>query len=167
MILFETERLIVRHVVKADTSAMYAVYSDPIGARWVGDGRPITRAETELWIDVTRHNVSKRGYGMCTLVDRSTGKVCGFMGLVHPDNQPVAELKYSFFRSHWGRGLATEAAQAMIAYGVETFGLRELIATTAPENHASHRVLEKVGFTRGELRANDDGSRTQVFHWKA
>ena len=167
MTLFETERLIARHVVKADTPAMYAVYSDPIAARWVGDGKPITRAETELWIDVTARNIAKRGYGMSALVDRSTGKVCGFMGLVHPGNQPEAELKYSFRRTHWGRGLATEAARAMLAYGVQTFGLKQIIATTAPENEASHRVLEKIGFTRGDLISNDDGSLTQVFRWEA
>ena len=167
MTLFETERLLVRHVVKADTSAMFAVYSDPIAARWVGDGRAIRREETELWIEVTKRNVAKRGYGMCTLVDRSTRKICGFMGLVHPENQADAELKYSLLRTHWGRGLATEAARAMISYGVQTFGLRQIIATTAPENHASHRVLEKAGFTRGELRTHDDGSLSLVFHWKA
>jgi RimJ/RimL family protein N-acetyltransferase len=46
-------------------------------------------------------------------------------------------------------------------------GISHMLATTAPENVASHRVLAKAGMSRGELRSNEDGSFTQVFEYRA
>ena len=91
----------------------------------------------------------------------------GFIGIVHPGGQPEAEVKYAFAREHWGKGLATEALRGAVAYGAATHGLTHMIATTAPENLASHRVLLKSGFARGELRDNGDGTFTQVFEWRS
>jgi RimJ/RimL family protein N-acetyltransferase len=54
-----------------------------------------------------------------------------------------------------------------VEHGAVTHGLTRMIATTAPENVASHRVLLKSGFVRGELRDTGDGSFTQVFEWRA
>lgn len=165
-ILFETPRLRARTLQPSDVDALLAVYGDPEVVRWVGDGQPLDRTLCEKWVGVTQHNHATRGYGMVALVDRATGEVAGFCGLVHPGGQPEAEIKYALHRSRWGQGLATEAAAALLAHGVSRFGLTEVIATTAPENEASHRVLLKVGMERGELRRNDDGSFTQVFVWR-
>jgi RimJ/RimL family protein N-acetyltransferase len=45
--------------------------------------------------------------------------------------------------------------------------LKRMIATAAPQDHASHRVLEKAGMRRGVLRDDSDGSQTQCFEWRA
>jgi [ribosomal protein S5]-alanine N-acetyltransferase len=146
---------------------MLGVYGDPEVVRWVGDGEPLDRALCEKWIAVTHQNYATRGYGMFALVQRESGQVVGFGGLVHPGGQPEAEIKYALHRSSWGQGFATEAASALLAYGASVFGLTEIIATTAPENEASHRVLLKAGMARGALRENDDGTFTQLFVWQA
>ena len=55
-----------------------------------------------------------------------------------------------------GRGLATEAAAAVIAYAFDTVGVDEVVAYTAPDNAASLRVMDKLGMTRrGEGRSRD------------
>ena len=146
---------------------MFAVYGDADAMRWVGGGEPITQEGCAKWLEVTANNYRVRGYGMFALLDRRTGEVVGFCGLVHPGGQVDAEIKYALKRSYWGAGLATEAASAMLAYGATTHNLAEIIATTAPENAASHRVLLKAGMRRAELRDNGDGTLTQVFRWQA
>jgi RimJ/RimL family protein N-acetyltransferase len=146
---------------------MFAVYGDADAMRWVGDGGPITQEGCAKWLEVTANNYRVRGYGMFALLDRRTGEVVGFCGLVHPGGQVDAEIKYALKRSYWGAGLATEAASAMLAYGATKHNLAEIIATTAPENAASHRVLLKAGMRRAELRDNGDGTLTQVFRWQA
>ena len=146
---------------------MLAVYGDAEAMRWVGDGSPLTAEECERWIAVTADNYLRRGYGMFALVERETGGVVGFCGLVHPGGQAEAEIKYAFLRSAWGRGLATEAARALLGYGAAAHGLRQVIATVDPDNHASQQVLAKAGMQRGALRQNEDGSQTQLFHWRA
>ena len=166
-IIFETPRLIARQIEVADLAEMLAVYGDEDAMRWVGDGEPITRDGAAHWIQVTRDNYRQRGYGMTALVWRESGEIIGFCGLVHPGGQPEAEIKYALKRGYWGRGIATEAASAMLAYGSQRHGLSYMIATTAPENVASHRVLIKAGMARGQLVRNADGSSTQVFEWHA
>jgi len=162
---FETARLIGRRLAAADAAAMHAVYGHAEGMRWVGDGRPLTRERCERWIEITQRNYAQRGYGMYALVERASGAVIGFCGLVHPDGQADAEIKYALHADAWGRGYATEAARALLAYGRDVHGLRRVIATAAPEHAVSHRVLLKAGLRMGALRRNDDGSSTQLFDW--
>jgi ribosomal-protein-alanine N-acetyltransferase len=163
--LFETRRLTARHLLATDLPALQAAYGDADAMRWVGDGQTLSADGCKRWLEVTKDNYRRRGYGMSALVERASGEVIGFLGLVHPDGQAEAELKYALNRRFWGRGFATEAAAAMLAYGARAFGVQQVMATTAPENTASHNVLTKVGMQRAELLIDDDGSRTQVFRW--
>ena len=95
------------------------------------------------------------------------GQVVGFCGLVHPGGQAEAEVKYAFLRSHWGQGLASEAVPALLAYGATQHRLTRIIATVAPANLASQRVLTKAGMSLSHQRRNEDGSLTCVYEWVA
>ena len=164
-IVFQSERLLCRRWIPEDFEPLLAVYSDPEAMRWVGDGQPISRDECEDWFKVTEANYTKRGYGMFALAKRDSGAVVGFAGLVHPGGQSEPEIKYAFLRNHWGIGLATEAVPQLLAYGASAHGLRRIIATVAPGNLVSQRVLAKAGMVLASHRANDDGSKTLVFEW--
>jgi RimJ/RimL family protein N-acetyltransferase len=165
--VFETARLLGLHLHDGHLAAMLTVYGDPEVTRWAGDGQPMDEALCRQWVEVTQANIARRGYGMCALHERATGEVVGFAGLVHPGQQPLPEIKYALARRHWGRGLATEAVCALLELGSRRFGLSEVIATTAPQNTASHHVLQKAGMHRGLLRSNADGSHTLLFAWHA
>lgn len=164
--LFETPRLQVRHLGLQDLDDLFDVYGDADAMRWVGDGHPLSRESCAEWVAVTERNYALRGYGMFAIERRGAG-VVGFCGLVHPGQQPLAEIKYALRRDVWGQGLATEAARGLLAHGASAHGLREVMATAAPDNAASHRVLLKAGLRPAELRRNPDGSFTQVFLWRA
>ena len=69
---------------------------------------------------------------------------CGF-GPLEFDLSEI-ELYYSLAKDYWNRGLASEASIAMLDYGFTTIGLPKLVAVAAPENKASLRVIEKIGF---------------------
>lgn len=164
--VFTTARLTVRRWTEQEIDGLLAVYGDADAMRWVDDGLPITREECERWVQVTFDNYARRGYGMFALERRDGRALVGYGGIVHPGGQVDAEVKYALLRACWGQGLATEAAAGLVAYGARQHGLRRIIATTAPENLASHRVLMKAGFERGELRREEDGTDTQVFVWQ-
>ncbi len=149
-----------------DVDSMYAVYADEEGSRWVDDGTPITRAECDEWLRITAENYRSRGYGMFALEDRGSGNVIGFSGLVHPGGQETAEIKYAFLRSHWGEGLASEVVPALLAWGAKNQGLTTIIATVAPENIASQRVLLKSGMTLTDVIQTDTNT-TQLYTWEA
>ena len=165
--LFSTARLHCRRWRAEDADALLAVYGDAEAMRWVGDGQPITREACAQWFQVTADNYARRGYGMFTLVDRASGQVVGFAGLVHPGGQAEAEIKYALHRAHWGRGLASECVPALLQHGHRAHGLDQIIATVAPGNQASQRVLAKAGMVLDHTRDHDDGSRTLVFRWTA
>ena len=145
---------------------MLSVYGDAEVVRWVGDGEPFDRALCERWVEITRADYVKRGYGMFALVERQSGEVIGFGGLVHLYSQTETEIKYALHRGRWGHGFASEAVAALLTYGASRFGLPEVIAATAPENEASHRVLLRAGMRRGAMRQDDDGTFTQLFVWR-
>jgi RimJ/RimL family protein N-acetyltransferase len=165
--LFETARLACRKWRTTDVDALFEVYGDPVGARWVDDGSPITRAECEAWLEVTARNYSERGYGMFALDDRASAQTIGFCGLVHPGGQAEAEVKYALLRARWGQGLASEAVPAIVAYGAQQHALTQVIATVAPENLASQRVLRKAGFTFVAERRDTAGDLTRWFEWRS
>ena len=57
------------------------------------------------------------------------------------------EVGYGFMPDYWGRGLATEIAQACVRMGLEQLGFRSLVAITTPANLGSQRVMQKAGLT--------------------
>lgn len=164
--IFHTDRLSCRRWVPEDFDTLVRVYGDADAMRWVGDGVAITPEQCRQWLDVTENNYRTRGYGMFALEDRSTSHVVGFCGLVHPGGQMDAEIKYALERQYWGRGLATEAAKSLLAYGARQHGLPRVIATAAPDNLASHRVLLKAGMSPAGIRDNSNGSQTRHFVWQ-
>ena len=165
--IFQTERLLVRHIDEHDVYAMFAVYSDPEAMLWVDDGKPIEWADCLRWVEVTERNYATRGYGMSALVLRESGATIGFCGIVHPGNQPDPEVKYALLRAHWGQGLATEALLGMLAYAERDLELSHVIATIASQNSASQAVVKKAGMAWLEQRREEDGSAIEVFAWHA
>jgi RimJ/RimL family protein N-acetyltransferase len=161
--VFETERLLVRRWQDADLPVLEAVYGDAGAMRWVGDGTPITRDACRLWLEKTRSNYLKHGYGMFAVEKRDVPGVIGFCGIVHPGGQPEPELKYAYRREYWGQGFATEALRGLIRYGAEEHGLHYMMATVAPDHAVSQRVLQKAGMQQDSIRVNADGSRTLIF----
>jgi len=164
--VFESSRLICRRWCESDIDALYAVYSDKEGARWVDGGSPITFEECVEWLGVTKANYRTRGYGMFALDLKETRETIGFCGLVHPSNQPEPEAKYAFLPSHWGLGYASEALPKLLAYGHAQHQMNKIVATVADEHLASQRVLTKAGMQFSHSIKERDGSTTQVFVWR-
>ena len=100
-----------------------------------------------------------------TIVDRANhgaiGK-CGFKG--PPGADGVVEIAYSVAPEHQGKGYATEAAEALVAYAVSSGQVRVVRAHTLPQINASGRVLTKCGFRQvGEVVDLEDGL---VWRWE-
>ena len=92
--------------------------------------------------------------GPFAAIDKATGAWIGQIGLNHlaywPGPEKV-EVGWELHRRWWGRGLATEGGRAALRFGFEERGLRRIISTAAPDNHASRHVMEK---NRADLPGN-------------
>jgi [ribosomal protein S5]-alanine N-acetyltransferase len=157
MVIFETPRLLVRQLDEGDIDALYAVFSDPLVVRWVGDGKPLTYEQCAQWVAVSAKNYVTKGFGASAVIDKETGAFTGICGIVYGPGRDEPEIVYGFGQPWWGRGIASEVVAPMLRYGVERCGLPRVMATIAPENSASRRVAERAGmrFDREEIDPED------------
>jgi RimJ/RimL family protein N-acetyltransferase len=94
-----------------------------------------------------------RGFGMWAVECRETGQLigrCGFYPWVPDGGAPEPELAYLLARTHWGRGLASEAARAALDALFESQDPARIVALVRPEHAASRRVLAKLGMREAE-----------------
>jgi [ribosomal protein S5]-alanine N-acetyltransferase len=146
-IVLETERLIVRRWREVDAEGFFSLVSDAEVMRYIGDGRPwLEMKATHEWLAQTIAGYREQAYGRWAVVERATGRVVGSCGYGAPEIPAEIELGYLFARDVWGRGYATEAARACLAYGFDRLGFKEVGAGVAFGHAASCRVLEKIGF---------------------
>lgn len=141
-----TERLSYRPLEPADAAALHVVWGDPEVMLYLPSGPSGTLEETEE--RVSRHSAwfAERGYGLCAVVERESGRVVGVCGLFPVEwTGPDVEVAYHFARSVWNRGYATEAAGAWVETAFSERGLDRVVALAFPANRASTRVMEKIG----------------------
>lgn len=89
-----------------------------------------------------------RKIGKFPIFLRSTGEFIGTCGLesFYIDGRSEIELGYRLCIRFWGKGYAAEASAAVLDYGFKHLKLNKIIAFALPQNKASLRILEKVGF---------------------
>ena len=140
----ETARLMLRAFTPADVDDLYRITRDPEVMRHIGDGHPLTRAETARNLATIISAFHRRGFGRWALVLKETGALAGYCGLSMGSQEVGVELAYLLAKSEWGRGLATEAGAACLRYGFEQLGLGAIAALTRPDNTRSRRVMERL-----------------------
>jgi [ribosomal protein S5]-alanine N-acetyltransferase len=149
----KTPRLLLRELTLADAPDMFAYASDPEVARTSTWEAHTSLEDTRAFIRFARNHYAAGEPGPWGLAERASGRVLGTCSLALAAHHFRAELGYALARAHWGQGLTTEAAAAVVAYGFRTLGLRRIEARCRADNLASERVMQKLGMTyEGTLR---------------
>ena len=157
MVEIETERLLMRGWRDGDLEPYARMCADPEVMRFIGNGSTLNREQSGEQVSRFVRHWDDRGFGLWAVEEKESGAFVGFAGLSYQEDWPEGEHKtevgWRLDRAFWGRGFATEAAEASVAYGLEKVGLERIISIIQPENTASRRVAEKAGLTpRGETR---------------
>ncbi|MFI0366252.1 GNAT family N-acetyltransferase [Actinomadura sp. 1N219] len=97
-------------------------------------------------------------HGQRQIIEKATGQVVGAVGLFWPPRDGVVEFGYGVVASRRGRGYATEATRAIVAFALTAPGVESVVATVELSNPASVRVLENAGLSR-----LDGDARTATF----
>jgi [ribosomal protein S5]-alanine N-acetyltransferase len=160
VIVLETARLHIRGLEFSDLEPFFAVCGNSQAMRWMGDRQPLSLSDTRRWITVSQDNYAQHQRGCMAVCEKDSQQLIGFCGLVRGFENQI-ELIYAFLPNVWGRGYATEAASAMLGYSHSI--LPCVLATIYPENTASQRVLEKLGFVYSHTLQNDDQTQTAFF----
>ncbi len=111
----------------------------------------LTREESDTLIDRITGDFERHGFGLYAAELREDGSFIGFVGLAIPrflaPFTPCVEIGWRLAANHWGRGLATEGAKAVVRFAFQVLELDQLISMTVPANLRSRRVMEKLGMT--------------------
>jgi len=143
-----TPRLRLRPLTLDDVDRLHALWTDPGVRRYLWDDLVISRDRALETVEASIHSAESVGAGMWTLWPRQEDVLVGFCGLRRAGPEPIIELLYGLAPQFWGRGLATEASQAVLAYAFQ-FHLTDVVyACTDAPNTASIRVMERLGMSR-------------------
>lgn len=145
-----TERLLLRRFLPEDFETYAVMMADPIVTRFLGDGRPLSRADAWRQMAMFAGHWALRGYGLWAVEERATGQFIGRIGCLEPEGFPAFEVGYTLAPSAWGKGYAREGAAASLRFARETLGRREITSIIRPANLASIRVAESLGAVAGE-----------------
>ena len=159
MIILETNRLILRHLLLDDLDDLFALYRDPEMRRFYPEGvLTLAKTQEELAWFLEGHPAHPE-LGLWATIHKPTNRFIGRCGLLPwtIDACDEVEVAYMIDKAFWGQGLGTEAAQAIRDYGFETLHLTRLVCLIEAENQASTRVAEKIGMTFEKAGEDEQG----------
>ncbi len=159
----DTDRLLLRSPRIDDANEISRLLGNLSVAHWlVRVPYPYRPEHARAWV---HRSAEERAAGIgwpFLILSRDGRTVMGSMDLSIEDNPATASLGYWLGEPFWGFGYASEAAEAVIAFGFETLKLRQVTASALPDNARSIRVLEKAGFAYIGNRPEDTVERGRV-----
>ena len=138
----------LRGFTAADVEPYVRMMADPEVTRFLGDGRPLDRADAWRQLALLIGHWELRGFGLWAVEERASGRFIGRVGCHEPDGWPGFELGYVLAREAWGRGLAREGAAAALDFARRELGRDTIISLIRPANRASIAVAEHFGARR-------------------
>ena len=147
MVVLRTERLILRHWRPSDREPFSQINADPRVMEFMPG--TLSREESDLLVDRIEAHFRHQGFGLCAVELCRDHNFVGFIGLAvpafHAPFTPCVEIGWRLSADHWGQGLATEGARAMVRHAFEVLKLHSVVSFTVPANTRSRRVMEKLG----------------------
>ena len=134
----ETKRLIINKFDTNDISAWALIECDPKVRKFVNN-KVLTYSEAKSYVLENMKSYKTNGYGRYAVRYKSNRKLIGMCGFLK--DELGIDFGYRYSQDSWRRGIGTEAAQAVIKYGLTKLALRSIVAAVLPENIASEKIL--------------------------
>ncbi len=147
-LIAETTRLIIREITVEDAQAIFNLNQDPLVIKYTSDPAFKSVEDASKLIEENiRFQYREYGIGRWAVIAKHDHSFLGWCGLKFRTETNEIDLGYRYFQHAWGKGYATEAAQACLKYGLHTKKLQRIIGCAMQPNVASIKVLEKCGMT--------------------
>lgn len=166
--VLETARLRLRHLRADDSAFILALVNDPDWLRFIGDRGVRTVEDARGYIEKGPMQMYTRlGFGLY-LVELKDGTPIGMCGLIKRATLHDVDIGFAFMPAYRGQGYAQESAAAVRDYATGELGLERIVAITAPDNDASAKLLERLGFAYERTIAwGDEGDASRLFGFNA
>lgn len=165
MTVLETERLTLRRLSPDDAEFILDLLNQPSFLRYIGDKGVRNTEEAINYIQTGPvASYEEHGFGLYLVQLKQTGASIGICGLLKRETLSDVDIGFAFLPAYWSRGYALEAAEAVMKYGKEKFGLQRIVAITSLENESSIKLLEKLGMKfEGLITLGDDEREVRLF----
>ena len=148
--IIQTKRLVLRQWNEEDLVPFAALNAAPNVMEYFPS--TLSREESDSLARRMQSKMKEKGYGMWAVAIPGIADFIGFIGLNNEDKStfpahftPAVEIGWRLASPFWGKGYATEGAQACLKYGFETLNLEEIVSFTAVKNVRSRAVMERIG----------------------
>lgn len=149
--VLETDRLKLRPFTNDDIDGLHQMWTEPAMRKYLWDDQVIPHETVVEVVQASLNSFAEHGFGYWTVSFKNQLGLIGFCGLRHFHESDAGdeqvEVMYGVNYEYCGKGLATEAAQAMLKYGFDQIGLERIYAGADPPNKVSFRVMERIGMT--------------------
>jgi len=140
-----TSRLTLRPFTLKDVASLHQIMNEPNIMQYFPRTDPPDMERVQRIIENQLNHWEEHHLGWWAVVPHGQSDFIGWNGLQYLPETGEVEVGYLLSQQFWGRGYATEGAQASIKYCIENFNFDEIIGLTHPENTASQNVLKKCG----------------------
>jgi RimJ/RimL family protein N-acetyltransferase len=143
----ETKRVKLSRWAPADAVAFRPIAQDPAVMRYVNNGEPWSDAKVREFIARQMRHIARHGFCFWKIQRKPDGRLIGLCGLqaLHLGCRWEVEIGWWLIPRHWGRGVASEAASAVMGEARKSLRTNRIVAIAVAENHASRGVMQKIG----------------------
>lgn len=157
----ETTRLILRPPVDEDLDGWAGLDADARAVGFIGGLRTRNQAWMDMATTVGMWNL--RGASLFSVIEKDTGRWVGRVGPWLPQGAIGTEVGWAITPAAWGKGYATEAAHAAVAWAFDHLRWTEVIHCIDAPNAASITVAERLGSRWLRTDREADGKEVQIY----
>jgi RimJ/RimL family protein N-acetyltransferase len=163
--ILQTARLGLRQLEGADAPFILELLNDPSWLRFIGDKGVRSLSDAEHYIEEgPRKMYARFGFGLYLVESNQTSEPMGLCGLLKRETLDAIDLGFAFLPRFWGKGYAHEAAEAVLSDARTGLGIDRIVAITSPDNQASGRLLQKLGFAlERTMRLTEDSQELLLY----
>jgi len=155
MTVLETERLILRHFNTDDAPFILALLNEPAFLRYIGDKQVRTLEDARQYIlNGPVATYERHGFGLYQVALKDNETPIGMCGLLKREELPQPDIGFAFLPDFWNKGFAFEAAAAVLSHARKRLQLDRILAIVNPDNEASMKLLEKLGFAYVQMNGD-------------
>jgi len=144
--VIETARLILRQWQTEDYASFAQMSTNPQVMQYFP--KLLNRTESDAFIDKVKAIIELKGWGFWAVELKETQQFIGFVGLHDQPTQfsfsPCVEIGWRLDQAFWGKGYASEAANAALAFAFDQLKLEKVVSFTTLDNKKSQKVMEKI-----------------------
>lgn len=164
MQVLETPRLVLRWITTDDAPFVFDLVNEPSFIQFIGDKGVRTLDDACNYILTGPVASYQRfGFGLYLVLLKETDTPIGMCGLLKRETLPDVDIGYAFRPAYWSMGYALESASAVLTHGWDAFGLKRIVAITAPDNASSKALLNKLGLRYESTIQLSAGQDTDLF----